>query len=32
MKRLIQDFGLEKVAESNLRIANYLHVTLNLNT
>ena len=31
LQKIFKDFGLEKVAESNLRIVNYLDVTLNLN-
>ena len=30
-KKIFKDFGLEIVAESNLRIVNYLDVTLNIN-
>ena len=30
-RKTFEDFGLEIVAESNLRIVNYLYVTLNLN-
>ena len=30
-KKTFKDFGLEIAAESNLKIVNYLHVTLNLN-
>ena len=31
LQKTFKDFGLETVAESNLRIVNYLDVTLNLN-
>ena len=31
LQKTFQDFGLEIVAESNLKIVNYLDVTLNLN-
>ena len=31
LQKTFKDFGLEIVAESNLRIVNYLDVTLNLN-
>ena len=31
LKKTFKDFGLEIVAESNLKIVNYLDVTLNLN-
>ena len=31
LQKIFKHFGLEMVSESNLRIANYLDVTLNLN-
>ena len=31
LQKTFKEFGLEIVAESNLRIVNYLDVTLNLN-
>ena len=31
LQKILKDFGLEIVVESNLRIVNYLDVTLNLN-